>query len=149
MKRSGSTLFKTGIWLKGVNGGLELLGGLLLAVVPESTATRLILAIARFETGPELRDWVLRGITDGIAQVEAESTFALFYLISHGVIKVFLAVALLRNIRWAAPVALAVFGLLAGIEIVRFALHPSVAMGLIIAIDLFVLGLIFRHWKDA
>ena len=141
-------LLRTGLWLKGINGALELLGGLLLLVIPAGTLTKVILAIASFETGPELQNWVLRGITDGLAKVAAESTFALFYLFSHGAIKVFLAAALLRDLHWAYPVALAVFGLLAGYEIVRFALHPSVAMGLIIAIDLAVLTLIAVHWRS-
>jgi len=145
--KAPSTLFRTGIWLKGINGALELLAGLLLAVVPEGTLARSVLAVVGFLAGEDIRDWALRNVASELSRLQAEWRFALFYLLSHGAVKVLLAVGLLRGVRGAAPVALVVFGLLAAYEIVRFALHPSVPMALIIVIDLAVLALIASHLR--
>ena len=144
----GHRLFKAGIWLKGTNGALELIGGLLLATIPLSLFTKTILFLTQHDAGSSAKDWAFRELSQGLSQVFGESTFAIFYLLSHGAVKVGLAIALLREIRWAYPVALGVFGLLAGYEVYRFVVHPGVMMAIIIAIDLGVCALIGWHWRS-
>lgn len=140
-------LFKAGIWLKGINGGLELIGGILLATLPSSVFTRTILFLTQHDVGDGTKDWVYRELSRAVSTLAGQSTFAVFYLLSHGLVKVFLAGALLRGIGWAYPTALGVFGLLAGYEVYRFVAHPAVMMGLIIAIDVAVIVLIWSHWR--
>jgi len=140
-------LFKAGIWLKGINGGLELIGGILLATLPSSVFTRTILFLTQHDVGDGTKDWVYRELSRAVSTLAGQSTFAVFYLLSHGLVKVFLAGALLRGIGWAYPTALGVFGLLAGYEVYRFVAHPAVMMGLIIAIEVAVIVLIWSHWR--
>jgi uncharacterized membrane protein len=40
-----------------------------------------------------------------------------------------------------------VFGLLAGYEVYRFVAHPAIMMGIIIAVDVAVILLIWSHWR--
>lgn len=140
-------LFKTGIWLKGINGGLELIGGILIATLPSSVFTTTIMFLTQHDVGEGTKDWVYRELSRAVSHLAGESAFSVFYLLSHGVVKVFLAAALLRGIRWAYPTALGVFGLLAGYEVYRFVVHPAVMMGIIIAIDSAVIALIWSHWR--
>jgi len=141
-------LFKTGIWLKGINGALELIGGILLATLPSSVFTRTILFLTQHDVGDGTKDWVYRELSQAVSTLAGHSAFSVFYLLSHGVVKVSLAAALLRGLKWAYPAALGVFGLLAGYEVCRFVAHPGVMMGLIIAVDIAVIILIWSHWKE-
>jgi len=140
-------LYKTGILLKGVNGGLELIGGILLAVIPHSGFTKAILFLTQHDVGTGSKDWAFRELSDALSRLSGESGFAIFYLLSHGVLKLSLAIALLRELRWAYPTALVAFGTLAGYEVYRFIAHPGVMMAVIIAIDLGVIALIWSHWR--
>jgi uncharacterized membrane protein len=53
--------------------------------------------------------------------------FYAFYLLSHGVVKVFLVIGLLRNKLWAYPVSLVVLGLFIVYQLYRFVLGERVA----------------------
>jgi uncharacterized membrane protein len=95
------------IAVKGFDGAVELLIGLLIALAgPE----RLYLFILRI-TAPELDDHpgsvVVHAIRRGASGLAGgEAGFAIFYLLIHGLLKLGLAVALLRGgARWIFPVA--------------------------------------------
>lgn len=145
--RLRQSLYKSGMLLKGANGALELIGGILLAVLPRSCFMRVILFLTQHDVGSGSKDWAFRELSHALARLSGESGFAIFYLLSHGVLKLLLAVALLREQRWAYPTGLAAFGMLAGYEVYRFVVHPGVMMGVVIAIDLGVIALIWSHWK--
>jgi len=140
-------LYRTGILLKGLNGAMELIGGILLAVIPQSGFTKAVLFLTQHDVGSGSKDWAFRELGHALSRLSGESGFAIFYLLSHGVLKLLLAIALLREARWAYPVALVTFGTLAGYEVYRFLARPGVMMAVIIAIDLGVIALIWSHWS--
>jgi len=95
------------IAVKGFDGAVELLIGLLIFFAgPE----RIYLFILRL-TAPELDDHpnspVVHAIRRGVSGLaNGEANFAVIYLLVHGVLKLGLAVALLRGgARWIYPVA--------------------------------------------
>lgn len=51
--------------------------------------------------------------------VETKAFYA-FYLVSHGVVKLFLVIGLLRNKLWAYPASLVVLGLFIAYQLYRF-----------------------------
>ena len=140
-------LFKAGMWLKGINGTLELIGGVLLLAIPHSLSNRVVAGLVDYATGYGMTSKIYQEVSLGVARLDVGFSFPVFYLLSHGVVKLFLAIALLRDLRWAYPVSLGIFGLLLVYEGVRFAEHASIPLGLVILIDLVILTLIWRHWR--
>lgn len=106
--------FNLALWLKVVNGGLEMLGAALVLSVPPS----LVLKVVAFLTGGELA----QDIDDPIATAlqSAAQTFTVHthyllaaYLALHGVIKVLLVIGIFAGKKIAYPlfmIALVIFG---------------------------------------
>jgi uncharacterized membrane protein len=72
--------------------------------------------------------------------------FYAFYLLSHGVIRVFLVVGLLRNKPWAYPVSLVVFGLFIVYQLYRFSYTHGIGLIVLTVFDVIVMGLIWREY---
>ncbi len=58
----------------------------------------------------------------------SDQHFYAFYLLSHGVIKLFLVIGLLRNRLWAYPASLIVLGLFIAYQLYRFSDTQSVGL---------------------
>jgi uncharacterized membrane protein len=64
--------------------------------------------------------------------------FAAYYLLGHGVVKLWLIVGLLKMRLWYYPVAIVVFGLFAVYQLYRFSFTHSLSLVLITVLDLAV-----------
>ncbi|MDO8742697.1 MAG: DUF2127 domain-containing protein [bacterium] len=67
------------------------------------------------------------------------------YLLSHGIIKLFLAVGLLRNKLWAYPSAIIVFALFIVYQIYRYLIAPSFFL---VALTIFDIAIIVLTWHE-
>jgi uncharacterized membrane protein len=73
--------------------------------------------------------------------------FAAIYLLSHGAIKLWLIVGLLREKLWYYPVAMIVFGLFIAYQLYRFSFTHSAFLLLITAIDIAVIILTWHEYR--
>jgi uncharacterized membrane protein len=74
-------------------------------------------------------------------------SFAAIYLLSHGLIKLFLAAGLLREKPWAYPVAIVVFVLFVIYQLYRYAFTHSSFLMLLTILDLVVIGLTWHEYR--
>src|ERR1700690_1078218 len=97
-------IFEFSILLKGAHALIECIGGLALAIVSTSTIVGWINALTQDELIEDPNDFVATHLLN-LANNFSLSTqqFYAFYLLSHGIIKVFLVIGLLRNKLWAYP----------------------------------------------
>jgi uncharacterized membrane protein len=96
--------FEVGIILKGLDGVLEVLGGLLLLVVSPATIDRVVTSLTQHELSEDPHDLLashLLRTAHGLTG--AAVLFAAVYLLAHGMVKVVLVAALLNNRLWAYP----------------------------------------------
>jgi uncharacterized membrane protein len=138
--------FETGIVLKGLDGILELLGGLLLLVVSPAGIDRFVTALTRHELSEDPRDLVathLLRLTHGLTG--AAVGFAAVYLLLHGLAKVVLVVALLRDRLWAYPAMIALLLAFIGYQVYRIALSASAWL---IALTLFDAAVAWLTWRE-
>ncbi|WP_424935727.1 MULTISPECIES: DUF2127 domain-containing protein [Bacteria] len=141
-------VFEVSIVLKGINGVLELVGGLALFFVdPVAVRAWLSGITAHFVIGHEhspVWQW-FRHLADAL---DTKATvFAGIYLLLHGVIKVVLVWALLKEKLWAYPwmvVALAAF---IGYQCYELVMHFTWGMLALTVFDLFIVGLTLREWQ--
>lgn len=140
--------FEVGIALKGLDGILEVAGGLLLLILKPGA----IDAVTRFFTQHELsedpHDFIATHILQyGQDLAHANKTFAVLFLLTHGLVKIVLVVGLLRNQRWAYPFAFVTLGLFIVYQLYKIALHPTAGMILLTIFDAFIVWLTWREYQ--
>ena len=92
--------FRAGIWLKGLNGATELVGGLVLLIGGRPAIQDIVLRLTQQEILEDPRDPVANLLVHAASGLSIETArFAAFYLLVHGAIKVGLVAGLLRRRR--------------------------------------------------
>jgi len=140
--------FDVGIFFKGLDGVLEMVGGLLLFVVRPQTITGIITTLTQHELSEDPHD-VIASQLFRLAQDFSASAqvFAGVYLLSHGLIKVVLVAALFRELLWAYPAAIVVFGLFIAYQMYRYVLEPSTSMIVLSVLDVMVIALTWLEYR--
>ena len=139
-------IFKVSVLLKAANAIAEIIGGTSLLFTGE--ITKIVSQMIQREFLEDPRDYVAN-----IAQhylpyfSEHSQSFAAFYLLSHGVIKIFLAIGLLRNKLWAYPAAIVFFILFILYQVYRYTYTQSSFLILLTIFDLIVVGLTWHEYK--
>jgi uncharacterized membrane protein len=154
MAVAGSTttdkLFRVAIAIKGIDGGLQLIGGILLAVIPTAAVTGLAHAVITRDllgdpTGTLATH--LQRAAENFADGSSK-TFAVVYLIAHGLIKLGLVVALARKIMRAYPVAVVVLAAFVVYELLRAIDTHSIALPFFAALDVIIIVLVVREYLE-
>ncbi len=138
-------VFIWGVALKAFDGVAEVLGGiaLLFPGILASFATVLI----QNELVEDPHDFLATYLQHTLPAFLAHSSwFAAVYLFSHGIIKLALAVALLRDKLWAYPTAIIVFALFIVYQIYRYTYTHSVFLILLTVLDLAVIWLTWHEY---
>jgi uncharacterized membrane protein len=140
--------FEVGILLKGVDGVLEVLGGFLLSVLSPHQISRATALLTQHELSRDPNDFIANHLLSAAQGFSGEArTFAVLYLLSHGVLKVSLVWALWRSQFWAYPTAMAVFTAFGAYQIYRYLLSPSLAMVMLTVLDALVIWLTWTEYR--
>jgi len=141
-------IFRISVLLKGAHALVECGGGLALALVSTSAITRLVNALTQEELIEDPNDLVASHLLS-LAQNFSVGTqrFYAFYLLSHGLIKAFLVVGLLKNKLWAYPVSLVVLGLFIVYQLYRFSYTHGFGLIVLTVFDVFVMALIWHEYR--
>jgi uncharacterized membrane protein len=143
-------LFEIAIWLKGLNGLAELVAGSILVVLGPKALEQFVLAVSSRELSEDPDDLFANLARRLVSELGHDGeTFAAVYLLLHGIIKVVLAICLLRGKTWAFPVASAFFATFIAYMGYRLALHWSWVLFALVLIDLLTLALVLREWRSA
>lgn len=97
-------IFSVSLILKGAHALIECIGGLALAFGDKSTILALVNTLTQEELVEDPKDFIATHLLTFATHFSVSSQhFYAFYLLSHGIIKVFLVIGLLRNKLWAYP----------------------------------------------
>jgi uncharacterized membrane protein len=134
--------------VKGLDGLVELLSGLVLLVAPRLTGGALEALAAELAEGTSpLRDAAARSIAAaGGGLVTGAAPLAVFLLV-HGLVKLLTVYALLRRaIRWY-PWALAALGVLLVVQLADLITAPAIGGGVLAVLDVLVLVLVSWEYR--
>ena len=138
--------FQISVLLKGANAILEIIGGVLLLFT--GAITGLVQFLIQGELIEDPSDFVANTLQHYLPYLSQHSQlFASFYLLSHGVIKIFLVVGLLRNKLWAYPSAIVVFILFIIYQLYRYTYTHSLFLILLTIFDVFVIWLTWHEYQ--
>jgi len=141
-------LFVVSVLLKGLDGVLELIGGLAAFFVSRGTVVKIVEALVRKELLEDPHDVVATWLLQ-FAHKYAPSfqVFAGIYLISHGLIKIFIIYSLLRKKLWAYPLAITVFTLFILYQVYAYIQRPGIGLVFLTLTDVLVIALTWIEYK--
>ena len=142
------TVFRVSVGLKGLDGVLEILGGIVLLFVSPHSINQFV----RWATGHELaqdpHDLIARHLLHSVSQLSRSTTlYAAFYLLIHGAAKLILVVLVLRGKLWAYPLLVVLLLAFIVYQVYRLTYKPSVSLVLLTLFDGFVAALTWREYR--
>jgi uncharacterized membrane protein len=142
-------LFAAGIWVKGIDGILETIGGILFLLVNQATLSQLVLRLTRPELLEDPDDLVANWLRHSFARLPPSTKlFGSIYLLAHGLIKILLVAGLLREKLWSFPIATVVLCGFIGYQTYRLTLRYSAGLLFLTLLDAVIVGLIWREYRS-
>jgi uncharacterized membrane protein len=141
--------FYTALILKAVDSALEIIGGTLLLVINPSTINHLASSLTQQELSEDPHDFIANRILKSSHDLASSSGryFAAFYLLSHGLVKIFLIIALFKQKLWAYPAFIVVIGLFIIYQLYRLSYKFSIGLVLLTLFDILVIWLTWREYQ--
>ncbi|MGH8335334.1 MAG: DUF2127 domain-containing protein [Gammaproteobacteria bacterium] len=140
--------FDLGVIIKGIDGALEVAGGVLLILVTPRTLNTTVLFLTAHELSEDPADLVANLMRRGAGHLSTKATlFASAYLLGHGLTKLLLAVGLLRGKQWAYPAALWFLGAFVLYQSYRIVLTHSPGLVLLTVFDGIVMVLTWHEYQ--
>jgi uncharacterized membrane protein len=141
------TTFNVALILKGLDGVLELIGGVLLLIIPPATLNAFAEHLTQHELSQDPHDFFARHLLHLTGDLHKTQLFGALYLLTHGLVKIIIVIGLLRRERWAYPVAFVFLGGFVIYQIYRMTYAPSVGLALLTVFDLFIIWLTWRDYS--
>ena len=141
-------LFRIGIFFKGLDGILEIAGGLFLLFITREEIIRFILTAFHHELTEDPDDFLINYLITMAGHLSLSTkTFASIYLIGHGLVKAGLVTALWRNKLWAYPIAGFVLTIYVIYQTIRLFSTHSLLLLLLTIIDIIILLFLRPEYK--
>jgi uncharacterized membrane protein len=138
--------FNIALFLKGLDGLFELVGGFLLLIVSPDTINHLAQSLTQHELSEDPHDFWAHHLLHLTGNLHNTQTFGALYLLIHGVVKLVIVFGLLRREHWAYYVAFVFLGGFVAYQIYRLTYDASVGLALLTAFDLFIIWLTWREF---
>ena len=141
-------LFRAGLWLKALHSVAELASAAALYLVSGPAIVALARALTHHELLEDPNDMIARFLLQSAESlsVDRQSAAALF-LASHGAVKLFLVVMVLREHRWAYPLFMLALALLIAYQSYQLVLGWSPWLAGLTVLDLAVLWLTWHEYR--
>lgn len=141
-------VFEVSLVLKAVFAVAEILAGIAAYFVTQQFLFRLVERMTREELLEDPRDFIANYLFQSAQHFSVSArNFTAVYLLSHGVIKLWLIIGLLRQKHGYYPVAMAIFGLFIVYQLYRLSLTHSLWLLVITAVDVLVIGLTWHEYR--
>jgi len=140
--------FRTGITAKGIDGLLEIAGGVLVWFIKPQAIGKALRALSLHELSRDRSDFIathLLHISEQLAH--SKPMFASIFLLSHGLMKVLIVAALWMNELWAYPLAIGVFAAFSVYQVYRFTHTHSISLLIITFVDIVIIWLTWAEWR--
>ena len=141
--------FRISLYLKGLDGLLETLGGILLLLIKPEQINHFARWITQGELSQDKHDFIASHILKTAHDLTGASLiFGALYLLSHGVVKIYLVLEVLRGHLWAYLALITVTGLFVVYQVYRLAVVKfSVSLLLLTLFDLLIIYLTQKEYR--
>jgi len=149
---TGSSLFdktfKVSLVLKGLDGVLELAGGILLLLVSPAQLGSLVRILTQHELSEDPHDLIATTLVHlGGTMTVSATLLGAIYLLLHGLVKIVLVWAVLKDKLWAYPWMIAFLGVFILYQSYELVVAFSWGMVLLTAFDSFIVWLTLHEYR--
>lgn len=142
------TVFEVSLLLKALHSLLEIAGGLVIFFINKSYIVGIILSFTQEELSEDPNDFIAHYLINNSNDFLITSQhFIALYLLSHGIIKLFLITGLLRKKLWAYPASIIVFSLFIIYQVYKYYHVPSVWLLVLTLLDAIIIFLTIHEYK--
>jgi uncharacterized membrane protein len=143
-------LFRTVLVLKGLNGLVEVFGGIALLLLGPGRILDVVYRITQDRISEDPHELVATHLRSAASHISVSGDhFMAAYLFINGVVKVIVVLAVLRGKLWAYPLAMVIFGCLVAYQLYRFTFTHGIGLILLTAFDLLLIWLVWREYQHA
>ncbi len=140
--------FEISLFLKGLFALGQIIGGIVALLVTKEFLLKAVTVLTQEELLEDPRDLIANFLLHSSQNLSISTQhFMALYLLTHGAIKLWLIIGLLRERLWYYPTAIIVFGLFIVYQMYRFTFTHSVWLLLITVIDAIVIALTSHEYK--
>jgi uncharacterized membrane protein len=141
-------LFRLSLFLKAADSIAEVIGSLVLFAASNEAILRLTRAITRRELLEDPNDVLANFLMHSAHAFSlSQKSAASIFLLSHGAVKLFLVVMVLRERPWAYPVFMVALGLLISYQSYQLSLGFSLWLAVLTVLDAVVLWLTWHEYR--
>src|SRR5215472_13643688 len=142
--------FKIGLWLKGLDGILEVAGGVLLLFLSPDAIEHIVRSLTAEELSKDPHDLVANYLLHITSHLNSGITlFGAIYLLSHGIAKIVLVALVLRDKLWAYPWLIALLLAFIAYQIYRIVwVHFSIGLTALTVFDALLVWLTWREYRS-
>ncbi len=139
--------FRVAMLVKGVDGVLQIFGGALLYSLKPGTLHQAVALLTQRELTEDPRDWMAVHLLAAVQHLGDAKLFGAVYLCAHGLLKLLLAISLLRGALWAYPAMIGYLVLFIGYQLYRYSLSHAVGWLLLAGFDTCVVWLTWHEYR--
>jgi uncharacterized membrane protein len=140
--------FKIGLVLKGLDGILEVIGGIVLLFLSPQAIQHLARTLTAHELSQDPHDLIARYILHTTSHLTTSTTlFGAIYLLSHGAAKIVLVVLVLRDKLWAYPWLIGLLLAFIAYQLYRLTVHFSIGLTALTVFDAVLVWLTWREYQ--
>jgi Predicted membrane protein len=140
--------FEIGLILKGIHGLMEIIGGILLLFLNPNRLNWLTRFLTQHEISEDPNDKVANFLLTLSSSFSINTQhFAVFYLMSHGIIKCILIFLLWRKKLWAYPLTIVFFIIFIAYQLYRYTFTQSIFLILLTILDTIMIALTYFEYK--
>lgn len=141
-------IFKISVTLKGLDGVLELVGGILLLLVSPAQMASVVHFLTQHELSEDPHDLVATTLVHWAGAMTGSATlFGAVYLLLHGLVKVVLVWAVLRDKLWAYPWMIAFLLVFIAYQGYQLLVAFTWGMVLLTVFDIFIVWLTWHEYR--
>jgi uncharacterized membrane protein len=142
------TTYELSLALKGIDGVLETIGGVLLLVISPASLDAVVRHLFQHELSTDRNDFIARHLVHVAANLHSTQTFGAIYLLSHGIAKLIMVGGLVKRQRWAYPFAVIFLAGFIAYQLYRMTFAPSFGLVFLTVFDAVVLWLVVRDDRE-
>jgi uncharacterized membrane protein len=142
--------FKIGLVLKGLDGILEVVGGILLLFLSPHAIEHIARTLTAHELSEDPHDLIARYLLHTASHLTTSTTlFGAIYLLSHGAAKIVLVVLVLLDKLWAYPWLIVLLLAFIAYQLYRITfVHFSVGLAALTVFDAVLVWLTWREYQS-
>lgn len=140
--------FEIGILLKGIDGILEIIGAVLLKFLNPARLNKLVVLLTQHELSKSHKDNILNFMIKFSSNFSISTQdFGVFYLISHGIVKLILVILLWKKKIWAYPLTIVSLILFIIYQAYRYTISHSIFLIVLTIFYIIIILLTYMEYK--